>query len=111
MDPLGGCGPSIWVLFGENVCENEELGPIGGVHLEPPPQIRQCCRTITLTTSGLIFNLLESTINQDVVNPVCNICVQLLPEIYYDKRKITNNNTGNIKLGKISFCVITTHRL
>ena len=46
MDPLGGCGPPTWVLFGENVCknvcENERVGSCGegGVRparaLDPP---------------------------------------------------------------------------
>ena len=25
MDPLGGRGPPMWVLFGKNVCENERI--------------------------------------------------------------------------------------
>ena len=26
VDPLGGAGPPMWALFGENVCENERIG-------------------------------------------------------------------------------------
>ena len=41
--PVGGCGPPMWVLFGENVCENEGIGSHkgGGVrrkilYVDPP---------------------------------------------------------------------------
>ena len=37
VDPLGGCGPPTWALFGENVCENERIGPIGGRAPGMPP--------------------------------------------------------------------------
>ena len=30
--PEGGRGPPMWALFGENVCENERIGP----PLDPP---------------------------------------------------------------------------
>ena len=31
MDPFwGGCGPLMWVLFSENVCENERIGSCRG---------------------------------------------------------------------------------
>ena len=30
MDPLGGCGPPMQVLFTENVCENERIGSPSG---------------------------------------------------------------------------------
>ena len=31
LDPLGGCGPLMRVLYGENVCENERIGSHRGV--------------------------------------------------------------------------------
>ena len=45
MHPLGGLGPLMWVLFGENICENERIGSHSGGHapgmptLDPPMQI------------------------------------------------------------------------
>ena len=30
VDSLGGRGPPMWALFGENVCENEGIGSHGG---------------------------------------------------------------------------------
>ena len=38
MDPSGECGPLTGALFGENVCENERIGSVGGVYrpLYPP---------------------------------------------------------------------------
>ena len=38
--PIQGRGSPMWVLFGENVCENKRIGSHGGAC--PPPQIRQC---------------------------------------------------------------------
>ena len=35
----GGRGPPTWALFGENVCENERIGSLGGAcagHAPPP---------------------------------------------------------------------------
>ena len=31
MDPLGGCGPPMRVLFGKNACKNERIGSDRGV--------------------------------------------------------------------------------
>ena len=30
MDSLAGCGPQTQLLFSENVCKNEDLGPVRG---------------------------------------------------------------------------------
>ena len=39
VDPLGGHGPPMWVLFGKNVCENERIGSRrGGVRPARPPR-------------------------------------------------------------------------
>ena len=42
VDPLGGCGPPMWALFGKMCAKMKELGPIGGVRparpLDPPMQ-------------------------------------------------------------------------
>ena len=37
--PLGGCGPPMQALFGENVCENERIGSHRGGRVPgmPPP--------------------------------------------------------------------------
>ena len=40
--PLGGRGPPMWVLFGENICENERIGSHRGRVPGTSPQIRQC---------------------------------------------------------------------
>ena len=42
-EPLGGCQPLTWALFGKNVCENKRIGSCwggeacaGGAPLDPP---------------------------------------------------------------------------
>ena len=37
MHLLGGCGPLTWALFGENVWENERIGPHRGWHAPSTP--------------------------------------------------------------------------
>ena len=45
---LGGCGPLMWALFGENVCKNKRIGSHRGWHAPSTPPLRSANVSILL---------------------------------------------------------------
>ena len=49
----GGRGPPTWALFDKNLCENKELGPVGGTcarHAPPPRSANEAGGITSATT-------------------------------------------------------------
>ena len=69
--PIGGCGPPMRVLFGENVCKNERIGSHRGWHLPSRPPI-------FTNGSYLLANTFDSSL-QTLTTKACNKTMKTYP--------------------------------
>ena len=76
VDPLEGRGPPTWVLFGENVCENERIGCAGHApSLDPPLDVfgNSLAKLTKLMFIQVYFSTSMCTLQIEHQSGVCTI--------------------------------------
>ena len=95
--PMGGRGPPMQVLFGENVCENKRIGSHRGWRVPgTPPQIHQCISVDVCETNNMdLFNkvhIFEPTKNH-IYEPNISLISLISLMFNYAKPRLKLNNT------------------